>query len=103
MAGAYAVPKNVYRELRENWVKRHPEAGLLAGEQPVLAGTVEEQNIVIVAEPVVTGEIMTKDMIDILVLVEAQKKFSHKMLFSWVAMARTTYMQFKEDWDKSHK
>jgi hypothetical protein len=103
MAGAYALPKSVYNELRAAWIKAHPESALLEDDHPVQTGIEEEKNIVISAEPVVTGEIADKHLIQIFVLVDNQKKISSKVLFGWEAMSKSLYLDLKTNWEKSHK
>jgi hypothetical protein len=94
MAGAYAVPKSVYREFRADWVKTHPE---------ITCGVEEEKTIVISAEPIATGEIMSKNQIQVFVLLGDQKKISKKVLLGWVAMPKSVYADLKNNWEKSHK
>lgn len=103
MAGAYALPKSVYNELRAAWFKTHPESAMLEGERPVQTGISEEKNIVISAEPVVTGEIADKREIKIFALVGDQKKISQKVLLGWEAMSKSLYGDLKSNWDKIRK
>lgn len=103
MAGAYAVPKSVYNELRNAWLKTHPESAMLEEETPIQTGVEEEKNIVISAEPVVTGEIAEKKPIQIFALVDGQKKISQKVLFGWEAMSKSLYDELKANWDKLRK
>lgn len=103
MAGAYAVPKSVYNEFRAAWIKVHPESAMLEDDHPIFTGIEEEKNIVISAEPVVTGEIADKHEIKIFVLVGDQKKISTKVLLGWEAMSKSLYNDLKNNWEKSHK